>query len=62
MTQHLDWLPLGALSETSDFSDYRKDIGVYRAIFNGEAVYIGKATELYNGGFRKPFAQLDASK
>lgn len=54
MTENLNWVPLGALSETtSDFSDYSRDIGVYRAIVNGKVVYIGKATELSNGGFRK---------
>ena len=54
MTENFNWVPLGALSETSsDFSDYSRDIGVYRAILNGKVVYIGKATELSNGGFRK---------
>ncbi|HIJ32004.1 MAG TPA: hypothetical protein HPP89_11035 [Gammaproteobacteria bacterium] len=54
MTEKLDWIALGGLTETStDFSDYSNDIGVYRAILNGEVVYIGKATELTNGGFRK---------
>ena len=54
MDKSLKWVSLGALSETTtDFSDYSNDIGVYRAIFNGEVVYVGKATELHNGGFRK---------
>ncbi|MBK8570137.1 MAG: hypothetical protein IPN81_09290 [Nitrosomonadales bacterium] len=54
MTEPLSWIPLGLLTETStDFSNYSKDIGVYRAILNDEVVYIGKATELKNGGFRK---------
>lgn len=54
MTQQLNWIPLGSLTETfTDFSDYSKDIGVYQAILYGEVVYIGKATELNNGGFRK---------
>ncbi|HIJ47941.1 MAG TPA: hypothetical protein HPP72_07970, partial [Gammaproteobacteria bacterium] len=45
MTEKLDWIALGGLTETStDFSDYSNDIGVYRAILNGEVVYIGKAT------------------
>jgi excinuclease UvrABC nuclease subunit len=48
------WLSLGLLIETSsDFSEYRNDIGIYRASLNNEIVYIGKATELLNGGFRK---------
>jgi excinuclease UvrABC nuclease subunit len=54
MTEAISWIPLGLLTETStDFSIYSKDIGVYRAILNDEIVYIGKATELENGGFRK---------
>lgn len=54
MTEPLSWFPLGLLTETStDFSAYSKDIGIYRAILNGEVAYIGKATELSNGGFRK---------
>ena len=54
MNESLTWIKIGPLSETkTDFSDYSKDIGVYRAILNGEVVYIGKATELNNGGFRK---------
>ena len=48
------WTPLGPLSEAiTDFSKYYKDIGVYRAILNNEIMYIGKTTELLNGGFRK---------
>jgi excinuclease UvrABC nuclease subunit len=54
MTEPLSWIPLGLLTEVStDFSTYSKDIGIYRAILNDEVVYIGKATELENGGFRK---------
>jgi excinuclease UvrABC nuclease subunit len=54
MIETLSWIPLGLLTEIStDFSIYSKDIGIYRAIFAGDIVYIGKATELYNGGFRK---------
>lgn len=54
MIEPLIWIKIGLLTETStDFSIYNKDIGVYRAILNDEIVYIGKATELNNGGFRK---------
>jgi len=50
----LNWISLGELTEKSkDFSVYGKDIGVYRAILDKKIVYIGKATELNNGGFRK---------
>ena len=50
----MDWIPLGLLNESSsDFSEYSNDIGLYRAKLDGRIVYIGKATELHNGGFRK---------
>lgn len=50
----LEWVTLGPLNEAeTDFSKYSKDIGVYRARLNDVVVYIGKATELNNGGFRK---------
>jgi len=49
-----EWINLGALDESAtDFSIYYKDIGVYKATLKGDVVYIGKATELNNGGFRK---------
>jgi hypothetical protein len=48
------WIKLGFLDESDcDFSKYNHDIGLYRAIQNKNIVYIGKATELFNGGFRK---------
>ena len=54
MNEQINWIALGLLNESSnDFSEYSKDIGVYRAILNEKVVYIGKATELSNGGFRK---------
>lgn len=54
MTETLAWIPLGLLTETTtDFSAYSKDIGIYRAILHDRVVYIGKATELNNGGLRK---------
>jgi excinuclease UvrABC nuclease subunit len=54
MIELISWIPLGLLTETStDFSIYSKDIGIYRAILCDEVVYIGKATELKNGGLRK---------
>jgi excinuclease UvrABC nuclease subunit len=46
-----EWQRIGVLKQ--DFSKYNKDIGVYRALLNDEVVYVGKATELDNGGFRK---------
>ena len=49
-----EWIKLGYLNESdNDFSKYNQDIGIYKAILNNKIVYIGKATELKNGGFRK---------
>ena len=54
MTEPSVWIKLGPLDESAcDFSVYAKDIGLYRGLKNGDIVYIGKATELNNGGFRK---------
>ncbi len=54
MTEPPVWIKLGPLDESAcDFSVYAKDIGLYRAVINGDIVYVGKATELNNGGFRK---------
>ncbi len=48
------WIKLGFLNESdNDFAQYNKDIGIYKAILDEKIVYIGKATELNNGGFRK---------
>ena len=48
------WLRLGYLNESNvDFSKYNQNIGIYKAILNNEIVYIGKATEVNNYGFRK---------
>lgn len=62
MADPLSWISLGPLTETTtDFSIYSNDIGIYRAILHGEVVYIGKATELNNGGFRKRFRDYTRS-
>jgi len=48
------WIKIGFLDESDcDFSKYNLNIGVYRAKLDNEIVYIGKATELNNRGFRK---------
>ena len=50
----MTWNEEGFIDERNcDFSDYYKDIGLYRAILVDKIVYVGKATELNNGGFRK---------
>ncbi|MEB1809566.1 MAG: hypothetical protein LPK26_20100 [Bacillaceae bacterium] len=49
------WIPLGALDcLTADtLRQYNKVIGLYKMVMNGEVVYVGKAIEVANGGFRK---------
>lgn len=39
--------------ELSHLKSYNKSIGLYKAVMNGEIVYIGRAVEYANGGFRK---------
>ncbi len=49
-----NWIKLGYLDESdNDFSKYSESIGIYKAVLNNKIMYIGKATELKNGGFRK---------
>lgn len=43
----------GGILSRLDLSQYNKDVGLYRARLYGNVVYIGKATEWSNGGFRK---------
>lgn len=45
------WVPRGLL--TSDFTDLRRSVGLYRASLEGAVVYVGKATEHANGGLNK---------
>ncbi|MDL4842464.1 GIY-YIG nuclease family protein [Aquibacillus rhizosphaerae] len=47
------WLgPLDALS-IDTLKHYNKVIGLYKMVINGNVVYVGKAIEFSNGGFRK---------
>ena len=49
-----NWIKLGFLNESDcDFAIHYKQIGLYRAVLNNIIVYVGKATEINNGGFRK---------
>jgi len=49
------WQSLGRLSNLSlgTLSTYNKSIGLYKAEMNGKVMYIGRAIEHSNGGFRK---------
>ncbi|OOF01117.1 hypothetical protein BZG78_01795 [Salinivibrio sp. MA351] len=50
----LEFVEIGFLDESNcDFSELKHDIGVYKAELAGKVVYVGKATELDNGGLRK---------
>jgi excinuclease UvrABC nuclease subunit len=46
------WICLGQYKNI-DLSKYNQDIGIYKIIIDEEVVYIGRATEYDNGGFRK---------
>ena len=46
------WTRIGVL-ETVHLTPYNRYVGVYRAFLNGRLVYIGRAIEWNNGGFRK---------
>ncbi|MFE7064106.1 hypothetical protein ACFVAD_18390 [Sutcliffiella sp. NPDC057660] len=46
------WRYAGILSSLN-LTPYNKYVGLYKATLGGKVVYIGKATEWNNGGFRK---------
>ena len=49
-----DWELIGMLDESDcDFCHYNNKIGAYKGEMDGELVYVGKATEINNGGYRK---------
>ena len=39
--------------KTANLSPYNHCVGLYRHLVDGEVMYVGRAIELYNGGFRK---------
>lgn len=47
-----EWINIGNL-QNANLTPYNKSIGVYRHVINGETMYIGRAIEINNGGFRK---------
>ena len=46
------WRSIGTL-DSADLSAVNKAIGIYRARLEGSIVYVGRAIEVSNGGFRK---------
>lgn len=47
-----EWASIGRL-ESANLSTYSRSVGLYRHQLNGSIVYIGRAMEYDNGGFRK---------
>ncbi|MBI9031044.1 hypothetical protein JEZ13_03415 [bacterium] len=54
-TQSLSWRYIGTLDNVDD-GDLRHLVGIYKAVLNGEIVYIGRAVEFNNGGLKKRLA------
>ena len=46
------WQSIGYLKD-ADLSPYGKYVGLYRHVIDGKTMYVGRAIELNNGGFRK---------
>lgn len=46
------WIRIGKL-ERANLTPYNSCVGLYKHVINGKVMYIGRAIELYNGGFRK---------
>ncbi len=47
-----EWICIGPL-KTANLTPYNHCVGLYRHVVNGRTMYVGRAIELYNGGFRK---------
>lgn len=47
-----EWRSIGILNNL-ELTQYNRYVGVYRAWLNGKIIYIGRAIEWNNGGFRK---------
>ena len=47
-----EWICIGQL-KTANLTPYNHCVGLYRHVVNGRTMYVGRAIELYNGGFRK---------
>ena len=47
-----DWINMGHIID-ADFSKFDKCVGLYRYCISGNIVYIGRATDLYNGSFKE---------
>lgn len=47
-----EWVSIGRL-KTANLAPYNHCVGLYRHVVNGKTMYVGRAIELDNGGFRK---------
>ncbi len=48
----IKWTSIGML-DTVVLTPFNKFVGVYKLVLNNQTVYIGRAIEFKNGGFRK---------
>lgn len=47
-----EWKTIGVLN-SADLTPYNKCVGLYRHKLDNKVIYVGRATELNNGGLRK---------
>lgn len=47
-----EWICIGPL-KTVNLTPYNQYVGLYRHVINGKTMYVGRAVEWNNGGFRK---------
>ena len=47
-----EWICIGPL-KIANLTPYNHCVGLYRNVVNGKTMYVGRAIELHNGGFRK---------
>ena len=47
-----EWICIGSL-KTANLTPYNHCVGLYKHVVNGKTMYVGRAIELHNGGFRK---------
>ena len=45
-----EWVCIGPL-KTAELASYNHCVGLYRHVIEGKTMYVGRAVELYNGGF-----------
>ncbi|NLK78663.1 MAG: hypothetical protein GX284_13370 [Clostridiales bacterium] len=47
-----EWIGIGPLKK-ANLTPYNHCVGLYRHVVNGKTMYVDRAIELHNGGFRK---------